>query len=142
MDDKQKKELNYQMQKELSNLINLHDEIKESHLRMAGLDGVSLPLNSKDIYYSKLKYFVWASSEYYDIYSKSTHEILKDSNCESFHYFSDDLESSYSKTNNLLDFIAETDFLVLSKIHEILEKTYKKLSGQYRSPYFHKRYEK
>lgn len=113
---------------QLIKLCKQHDVIKDSEIRFRGIRGEILPQNGKVRYMNIVKDFVDSSIAYLNE-NKETKEIkkvfrwMKEKKGYDLQEIVDDLFDCYTKYDDD-EFIAALDFLVLSKVHYIIEYTY------------------
>lgn len=123
-------------------LCKMHDNIKDSEIRLAGIDGDILPPNSKEHYFSTMKNFTFSVHELIDTYQYCP-EIIETrewatKNGHDLQEAIDGLEECYAKYDDD-EFIAAVDFMVLSKLHYILEYAYLKVMKECWTPGFKER---
>jgi hypothetical protein len=124
----------------LINLCKLHDEIKNSDLRLAGLDEANLPIDAKDRYYTMLDNLTSELLNYVEKFKDEYHVRfgLRFGIVRGYipSLFKQDLDFDYHQNNEFIDFIANTDFTVLSKVHMIIEYMYHLLTNEWWTPGF------
>jgi hypothetical protein len=127
----------------LKAICTLHDEIKNSPIRMAGLEGFVDSHSKRNEYYKLLRKFVLDIRLYMIDFKSERHVVLsygyciqKDINMDAMF---EKLYDVYAENKGTLGFIAASDFVILSKLHHLIEYMYFTLTGKYWSPEFENR---
>lgn len=119
---------------EINFLCTRHDIIKNSEIRQKGIEGEILPPNSKERYYNKMRFFYTMVCDFLDDFQnllevESIYKWMKQRDIN-MNKIKDDLEECYALYDND-EFIAALDFMVLSKLHYIVEYSYFQITKEY-----------
>lgn len=128
------------MKLKLLELHELHDNLKENPIRLAGLSDDKIPHNAKDLYYGKLSIFLNKVISYFNEFKEEEHVIKATDYCKKNNYNLDkmktELDSCYYIHNDLLTFLADTDFKIYSPLHYIVEHLHYYLTNRFKSEEF------
>lgn len=128
------------MKTKLNELHELHDNLKENPIRLAGLSDNKIPYNAKDLYYRKLSIFLNEVIDYFNEFKEEEHVIKGLNYCKKNNYDLDrmklELDSCYYIHSDLLTFLADTDFKIYSPLHYIIEYLYYYLTNGFKSEEF------
>lgn len=120
------------MRELLEELCKLHDTIKNSSLRLSVLNNEVLYESAKQEYYVLLEKFVTETMNYIEKFKVEQHVKLGMRFGIVRGYIpvviKRDLEKCFNQDNSFMDFVAETDFKVLSKLHVLIEYMYNLLT--------------